>query len=335
VSSSSAAGWSWSDCACAGALPEHALPGPTGAGDRGRVARLAGAAALVGVGALLLAACSGGSPNATTGVTVRPAPPGERPSATYAGPADILATAAPQPDGQLWLLAGGPADKTLQQLNLTTGKVSAVAPETSSAATVTQSTSGLLGVGLAGSDTGALELRNGANGALETTVALGAPVKGLFAGADGNTFYVLNGTLSSSSVTTVDARTDHVGETIPVPLDTVAIAVAPNQQFLYAAERSGQVTVVELSNGSVSSAFPVGGSPRALAINSSGTTLYVLKSAISADNVSVVQVATQEQSAAQPAPLDSVSVQLSLDDRSLYFAVGSPTVGNIQVFPAR
>jgi len=58
----------------------------------------------------------------------------------------------------------------------------------------------------------------------------------------------------------------------------------------------------------------------------------VLRSTPTADNVAVVDVATESQVRALPAPTHSVGVQASLDGHSLYLVVGTATYGNIQVF---
>jgi hypothetical protein len=233
----------------------------------------------------------------------------------------------------MWLLARSHGVANLQQLNLTTNKVSQVIPESVNAESISQSPSGVIGVGIATAATGSLELRNGSSGALLATVAIGAPVKGVFAGSDGSTFYVLNGNATSASVTLVSSQTAKSSISVPVPLDTIAIAVDPTGQNLFAVRSGGKLDEITIGNGSVASSFSVGSNPIQLAVSPSGSTLYVLKGTASAANVGVINVATGAQTRALPAPADSVAIQASLDGQSLYLIVGTPTIGNVQVFP--
>jgi DNA-binding beta-propeller fold protein YncE len=232
----------------------------------------------------------------------------------------------------MWLLARPAGAANLQLLNLTTGKIILAVPAAAGSVAVAQSPSGLFGVGLATSSTGALELRNGSSGVVVGTVPIGAPVKSVFAGADGTTFYVLDANAASASVTLVNSQTAKASVSVPVPLDTVAIAVDPSGQNLFAVGPSGTLDQITIGSGTVAGSFPVGGSPKALAISPSGATIYVLKSSASGENVGVVDVATESQVRALPAPAQSVGLQPSPDGHSLYLVVGTATYGNIQAF---
>jgi DNA-binding beta-propeller fold protein YncE len=208
-----------------------------------------------------------------------------------------------------------------------------VIPETAGANSITQSPSGVVGVGVGTAATGALELRNGTSGALVASVPIGAPVRGVVAGADGSTFYALNGTTASASVTLVNAQTDKVSISIPVPINTVAIAVDSSGQHLYALGSSGTLDVITVGSGTVSSSFAVGSNPVQLAVSVSGPDVYVLRHPDSVFEVAVIDSATQSQTKVLPAPADCVGIQVSSDDRSLYDFVGTATFGNIQIFP--
>ncbi len=232
----------------------------------------------------------------------------------------------------MWLLTRSYGAANLQQLNLTTGKIALVIPESASAISVAQSPSGVIGVGIGTAATGALELRNGSSGAVVSTVPIGAPVKGVYAGADGTTFYVLNGTSTSVSVTLVNSQTDRVSVSVPVPLDTIAIAVDPTGQSLFALGAGGKLDQITIGSGTVAASFSVGSNPIQLAVSTSGSTIYVLKSTSSTANVGVINVATEAQTKALPAPANSVGIQASSDGQSLLLVVGTSSYGNIQVF---
>jgi len=53
-----------------------------------------------------------------------------------------LGGAQPQPNGLMWLLAGSSTAKTPQELNVTTGKIALIVPESASAVSVAQLSSG-------------------------------------------------------------------------------------------------------------------------------------------------------------------------------------------------
>ena len=91
-----------------------------------------------------------------------------------AGPAGLIAGTAPQLNGDLWVLAGTTLGaRTLHQLDLTTDTFAPALPATGSATSLTQSSSTLLGLGLASPLTGAVEFVDGDTGATISTVAVG------------------------------------------------------------------------------------------------------------------------------------------------------------------
>jgi DNA-binding beta-propeller fold protein YncE len=280
----------------------------------------------------LVAAC-GGSTSAGAPSTTAVSTHVVHPTRTYAGPAGLTAGGQPQPNGYLWLLAKSHGSANLQQLNLTTGKVVQVVPESAGADSISQSPSGVLGVGVGTSTTGAVEFRNGSSGVLLSTVPIGAPVKGVFAGADGTTFYALNGTASSSSVTLVDSQTDKATVSVPVPLDTKAIAVDPSGADLFALGAGGTLDDITIGSQTVNASFTVGTKPIQLAVSPNGSTIYVLNSDGSIDDVGVIDANTERQTKALPAPTNAVGLQVSIDGQSLYDIVGTPSYGNVQVFP--
>jgi hypothetical protein len=275
----------------------------------------------------LLSACGGSPTKASTAKTSNNA----RPSQIISGPAGLLAGTAPQLSGQIWVLSGTPATKTLHQLTLPAGTLSKALPVSTGADAIEQSTSGLLALGLSSQSTGAVQFFNGSTAAPVGTVAVGAPVTALTAGADGATFYALNGTATSMSVTVIDSLSDKAVSTIPVPLDTVSIAVDPTQQRLFALERSGQMEIVAIAGNQVLSRFFVGNTPLRVVLSGDGITMYVLRSVGGVDNIGLFTVATEHQLRVVAAPANSVDLQVSSDSSSAYAFVGTSQIGNIQV----
>lgn len=258
-----------------------------------------------------------------------------KPTKVIPGPAGLLAATAPQPNGLIWALAGSPAVKTISAVSAATGTVSPKLPSvaiSTSASSLVQSSSGLVGVGLSTPTSGAVEFLNGSTGTQVKTVAIGAPPIALTAGSDGSTFYALNGTSASMSVSAIDSITGVVSNTVPAPLDSVAVAVDPTQQRLFVLERSGKVDVESAATGKIEGRFAVGKTPLAMALSSDGSTLYVLKSTRRGDNIGVIKTATEKQVTAMPAAKSSVAVEVSPDNSKVYDVVGSPKYGNIQLF---
>lgn len=250
-----------------------------------------------------------------------------------AAPAGLLAGAQPQPNGVLWLLAGDASEKTLEELNLTTGKINLIVPESKSAISVAQLSSGIVGVGLATQDTGSLELHDGSSGALLGSVPIGAPVMNVASGPDAQTFYVVNGNATTSSVTVVNAQSAQASMTVPVPIDTISVAADPSGQQLYSLGSGGAIRSITLASGTVSAKFGNLINPVAMVLSDSGSTLYVLKNTPNGANVALLDLATERQTTVLPVARNSVGLQLSPDNRSLYDIVGTAQYGNVQVFP--
>jgi len=279
--------------------------------------------------AALLVAC--GSSSTAPGHT-SPTAAKVVPSHIYPGPAGLTAIGQPQSNGVMWILAGSGSVKALDQLDLSSAKVLGAVPESPSADSVAQSPSGVLAVGLATPTSGAVELHNGATGALVATIPVGAPVRQVAFGADGNTLYVLNGTASSMSVAVVDTQTRTVQGSIGVSLATVAIAPTPEQTAIWTLQSSGTAVEVATAGTTVLARFPVGHSGTALALSPSGNTLYALKGHSTAPNVAVVDLATEQVSKVLPAPADAVALAVAPSGSALYVGVGTPALGNVQAF---
>jgi YVTN family beta-propeller protein len=260
-------------------------------------------------------------------------PPAQKPSKIIPVAAGAIAETPPQPNGTLWVLASTGASRNIQEVDVTDSKILGIVPVSSSTEDLTQLSTGVLALGLATSGTGAAELRNGSSGAVLGTVAVGAPVRALAAGTDGVTLYVLNGTSSSASVSIVDTQTDAVTATVPAPLDSIGVAVSPDQRDLFLLRSDGEVAVIQTAGGKqVSESFSVGPSPVAESVSPDGKTLYVLKQAGNGTNVAVVDISTEQVLRAQPAPAHGVDVEVSPNGQSLYLLDATAAHGNLQVF---
>jgi DNA-binding beta-propeller fold protein YncE len=256
-----------------------------------------------------------------------------RPTQVIAGPPAIVGGTTPQLSGQLWILSGTQSVKTLHSLNLTGGKLGRSVPVSPNADSIVQSASGILAVGMATATTGAVQFLNGSTAAPLATVPIGAPVSALAVGADASTFYALNGTSSSKSVTVIDSLDNTAVSNIPVPLDTMAIAVDPTQQRLFALEQNGNLVIVAIAGNQILSQYFVGKNPRQFVLSANGMRMYVLKGGGGVENIGVINTALERQLKAMSAPGDAVDLQISSDSSALYTFVGTPKFGNVQVFP--
>ncbi len=292
--------------------------------------RLAAWVTTVAVGAVALSACSSGA--SANGHTSSTSTAEVRPAHVYAAPAGLLGIAAPQQNGVLWLLAGSSSARALHALDLSNSSLVGAVPVSNSASSLAQSSTGELADGIATATAGAVELRNGSTGALVATVPVGAPVRQLVYGADGNTLYVLDGNAASASVTVVDTGSKTVQGSFGVGLDTVAVAPSPDQTSVWTLSSKGTVEQLAVAGGKVEARFTVGHSGTDLVASPTGDRLYVLKGAAGSRNVAEVTVATEQVRTVLPAPADCVAVALSADGQTLYDAVGTPSVGNVQAF---
>jgi hypothetical protein len=291
---------------------------------------------LVTLTAATLAACSGGRGAPQPQPQPQQARAASKPQQIFPAPKNLLAAAEPQPNGTLWALAGDSASKGLYDINLANGGVVGSISVSNAARSVTESLSGVVGLALGTGGTGgtgALELFNGNTGDVAKTVPLGAPARDVVVGSDGATFYVLNGTSRSASVTVVDSANGAVQGTVPVPLNTVAIAPDAEGSGLYVLQPNGQVSQIAVAGGKIMSSFPVGSAARSLTLSPDGGTLYVLKDADPGTNVAEVDLATESVGKVLPAPAHCLQILVSADGSELYQLVGTPTYGNIQVFP--
>ena len=291
------------------------------------VSRLNVAACLTLLAALPLAACS------ASGTVAPAAKTAAKPERILAAPRGILGAGQPQSNGAIWTLAGNRVSRGLFEFSLTSGHAIGSISVSNAAKSVTESLTGVIGLALGTSRAGALELLNGGTGALTRTVPLGAPAREVVVGSDGATFYVLNGSATSASVTIVDSAGGQVQGTVPVPLDTVSIVPDVGGTTLYALQPTGRVSQIAVAGGRIMTSFPIGDSGRSLALSPDGSTLYVLKNGLASPNVAVVNLATESVRKVLPAPSNCIQVLVSATGNQLYQVAGTAGYGNIQVFP--
>ena len=283
--------------------------------------------------AIAMAACGAGGTSATSPGSMDVSA-GIRPEQIVQAPKDILASAVPQPNGTMWVLAGSTESRGLFELDPTSGKVFGSISVSSTARSVAQAATGVIGLAFGTDRAGALELLDGRTAKVIRTVPLSAPAREVVVGSDGTTFYVLTGWGSSSSVTIVDSQDGQVQGTVPVPLEAVSVAPDVQQTTLYVLQQDGHVSQISIADGKVVATFVVGDSGQSLALSPDGTALYVLKGTDAGANVAVVNVATESVRRVLPAPASCLEVLVSASGSQLYEVVGTAGYGNIQIFAA-
>jgi DNA-binding beta-propeller fold protein YncE len=246
-------------------------------------------------------------------------------------PAGLADAGAPQPNGSMWVLVKKATAANIQLLDLSRHRVDGVVPVSASASAITELSTGMVAVGTATAHSGSVELRNGTTGALESTVPVSGPVRGLAPGSNGTNLYVLEGMPAAETVTILDSQTGKVQGVVPVGSGTVAVAPSPDGSQVYAVQTNGLVLDAATAGSAVTSRFSVsGGSVLNAAMSPDGTALYVLKGIGPIRNISVVNVGTERVLQVLPAPANTVAVQVSPDGTLLYEAVGASTYGNVQ-----
>ena len=154
-------------------------------------------------------------------------------------------------------------------------------------------------------------------------------------GSDGTTFYVLNGTARTASVTIVGSRAGRVLGSVAMPADAVSVAPDPKQATLYALEPNGLVDQINIAGSKVVAKFKAvskGDTAESMALSPDGHSLFVLKDSDGGSNIADVSTATEGIRKVLPAPSNCVGVLVSPSGGQLYDLVGTAKYGNIQVF---
>jgi DNA-binding beta-propeller fold protein YncE len=289
--------------------------------------RTASALALASA-AVVLAGCGHGSAQASP---PRLANARGMPQHIIRAPRSLLAAAEPQANGIIWALAGK-SSAGLFEFDSTTGHVAGSVSVSKAARSVAESSSGVIGLGLGTSSSGALELLDGHTGKVLRTVPLPAPARQVVVGSDGATFYVLTGWSSTASVTIVNSQTGAIHGSVPMPSDTASVVPDLQQTGLYALEKTGLVDEIGISGGKITAKFKVGDQGRSIALSPDGGTLYVLKGTALLANIAVVDVSTESVRRVLPAPSHCRGLLVSASGNQLYEVVGTAGYGNIQVF---
>ncbi|MHB8318854.1 MAG: YncE family protein [Acidimicrobiales bacterium] len=286
--------------------------GPT---HRSRTCAVAIATLIV---AVALAGCGGAVTSA----------PAVKPVAIYPAPAGMLAGGAPQPSGAMWVLAGPASSRAAYEMNLLNGQLVNHFPVSSNAQTVAQLPDGPVLIGISTATSGAIQVFNSQTLQMTATWPLPGPILQLRAGQGGA--YALVQVGRTESIEQFSA-TGTLLRTLPVPSDTVAITADPVNAKAYVLEANGVVSTVNAA-GQTTTVYKVSASGRDIVSDPTTKQLFILKGITALSNISVVSIQTQSTIGVLPAPANCVGIQISSDGSQLYALVGSPNIGNVQVF---
>ena len=256
----------------------------------------------------------------------------DKPLNIVAGPAGIVSGTAPDTSNYSWVLVNLGSKANLQYINVSTGKEAGVVPVTSQARVVAVAPGGQIGVGLGGTTSGAVEFYSAQGFNLQGVIPLAGPVVDLVAGTDGATYYALQDVKGADSVSVIDARTLKSTGTIPLPSQTLSIAISPDQSTIYSLQANGDITVSDAQTGATTQKIPLTAGARQMALSQDGATLYVLKGSLKDDNVAEIDVTTEATVRVLPAPKNALWIAPSSDGTTLFDFVGTAKTGNIQSF---
>jgi hypothetical protein len=255
-----------------------------------------------------------------------------KPLNIVAGPAGIVSGTAPDSSDNVWVLVNLGNSANLQNINVATGKEAGVVPVTDQARVVAVAPGGQIGVGLEGTNSGAVELYSAQGFNLQGTVPVAGPVSDLVAGSDGISYYALQSVKGADSVAVVDAKTMKLTGTIALPSHTLSIAVSPDLTTIYSLQANGDITLTDAQTGTITQKIPVTAGVRQIALSQDGNTLYLLMGNVKDDNVSEIDLTTEATVRVLPAPQNTLWIAPSSDGTTLFDFVGTAKTGNIQSF---
>lgn len=275
---------------------------------------------------LSLVAC-GGSSKSKTSSTGNKSGSGVR---VIAAAAALRSAGPPQPNGVIWTLSGDGGVRTLSELNLSSGKPQQAVGASADAISVTQSSSGVIALGLGSVRTGAVQILD-SNAKPKYTIPLSDPAVEVEFGDNGTTLYALQKRDKVASVAVINSATRKITKSVPVSSAVVSFAVDPNQDSIWTLDRAGVIDSISLQTDRVQSSFSLHVAGVAIAASPDGAQLFVLRKDDGGDSISVVKSATEAQTNVLPAAANSVGLVVSLDGTQLYNLVGTAQYGNIQV----
>ncbi len=247
-------------------------------------------------------------------------------------PANSLSLGPLQSNGEIALLAGSEKSMGVFVFNLADSKELSSFSVSNAATSITELPNGVIGVGLANGSAGAVDLYQ-ISGAKVATVPMSGPVIGMSADGNGSTMLVLVGSANVRAVAFLDTNTNQATSSIPLVSNTVSVCMSVGGNYLYGLESGGMMDVYAVSTAQKVGQFRVGHSGISTVMSPSGTQMFVLKGRNGIRNVAVVDLNTESDVRALPAPTGSVSLTTDLAGKSLIELATKSGKSNLQEWP--
>ena len=255
------------------------------------------------------------------------------PLQTWAGPAGIIGGTSQDSQNHLFALVNVGHAANVQAVNITSGKIDNVFPTSNAATSIALSDTDVIAVGTAYASTGSLALYASDGSALKV-IPLPGPVSQVVAISSQPEFVTLSRVQGAAFATIESAQSKSVAGQIALSGDSVSIAVSPDGLNLYDLLVSGSIQVYSLITGKVEQTFKASAGGMEISLSADGTALYELKGSYGAENVSVINIATEAVIGVLPAPAHCVAIEPNLAQLQTYDFVGTSRLGNIQLFNA-
>jgi len=256
------------------------------------------------------------------------------PSGIVPGPAGIVGGSLVGNGQNAWVITNTGSAANAQYLSTSTGKIGEIIPTSINATSITVAGKNSIAVGAATPTAGFVEFFNTLSKNPMGTIPTAGPVVALARMPNSTSLYAMIATPTSKAIQILNPLSMSVSRTsLPLPSDAVSFTVSADGSSIVVLKSSGQVTYVSTTTGKITQTFQVGADPVAVAVNASGTRLYVLKG-VETMNVAIIDTSTEAVLRATAAPKNARAIAITADGASIVNFVGTSAIGNIQSFSA-
>jgi len=256
------------------------------------------------------------------------------PSGIIPGPAGIIGGSLVGNGQTAWVLTNTGTASNAQYLSVATGKVKEIIPTSLNATSIDVVGKNSIAVGAGNSTSGFVEFFNTISKNPMGTIPTAGPVTALARVPNSNNLYAMISTPTAKAIQILNPNSMSVLKfSLPLPSDAVSFSVSADGSSIVVLKSSGKVTYIASNTGQITQTFQVGSDPVAVAVNASGTRLYVLKG-VESMNVAIIDTSTEAVLRATAAPKNARAIAITSDGSTIVNFVGTNAIGNIQSFSA-
>jgi hypothetical protein len=256
------------------------------------------------------------------------------PNGIVPAPAGIIGGSLVGKGQNAWVLTNTGTASNAQLLSVTTGKVTEIIPTSINSTSIAFGGMNMIAVGAGTTTSGFVSFYNVSTKVEMGVIATAGPVSAVCPVPNSKNFYAMISTPTSKAVQILNPSLMRLESfSLPLPSDAVSFVASADGGSIVVLKTGGKVTYISTTTGQVTQTFQVGADPVAVAVNPDATRLYVLKG-VETLNVAVIDTSTEAVLRAMAAPRNTHSIAVTSDGTSLIDFVGTPTIGNIQVFAA-